>query len=216
MQFDWTIKIADLAIVFATLMGPILAIQAQKLLERKRALDERRMLIFRMLMATRAARLAPQHVEALNSVPIEFYGKDKKLRAIVAAWKSYIDHMGVTIGEGGMSQEVWNKTCNDFFFDLLSLMAEFLGYEFNRVELSKEVYSPKGHYWIESDQEIIRKGLAKMFSGELALPMDIKNFPVDNDALQEQAEIRKAALKWFAGDSSVGVEIKQGDKTRPA
>lgn len=209
---DWKIKLTDIAIVFATLLGPILAIQAQKWLEKERAVKERRMWIFRMLMATRAARLSPNHVEALNAVPIEFYGNNESLRSIVDKWKSYIAHMSETIGEGGMSLEVWNKTCNDLFFDLLYLMSKFLGYEFNRVELSKEVYSPKGHQWIESDQEIIRRGLAKMFTGELAIPMDVRSFPVDNDALKEHAEFRKAALKWLAGDSAVGVEIKQNDK----
>lgn len=205
-----------MAIVFATLVGPILAIQAQKWLEKQRAVKDRRMLIFRVLMATRAARLSPHHVEALNAVPIEFYGSDKKLRAIVATWKSYLDHMGATIGEGGMSEELWNKTCNDIFFKLLGLMAEFLGYEFNAVELAKEVYSPKGHKWIESDQQIIRKGLAKMFTGELAIPMEVRSFPVDEEGLKEQAEMRKLILKWLAGDSAVGVEIKQDDKSRPA
>lgn len=173
------------------------------------------MWIFRVLMATRAARLSVNHVEALNSVPIEFYGNNKQLRAIVEKWKSYLDHMGVPIGEGGMSQEMWNHQCNELFTDLLSLMAKFLGYEFNRVELSKEVYNPKGHHWIESDQEIIRRGLAKMFTGELAIPMEVRSFPVDDDALKEQEQLRKAALKWLAGDSAVGVEIKQGDKSLP-
>ncbi len=167
-------------------------------------------------MATRAARLNPNHVEAFNSVPIEFYGNDKKLLAIVAAWKSYLDHMSVPIGEGGMSQELWNKTCNDLFTELLYLMSNSLGYGFTKLEISKEVYSPKGHQWIESDQEIIRRGLAKMFTGELAIPMDVRSFPVDNEGLNEQAKIRQLVLKWLAGDSAVGVEIKQDDKSRPA
>lgn len=217
MQFEWTVKIADLAIVFATLLGPILAIQAQKWLEKERAVKERRMWIFRVLMATRAARLTQHHVEALNSIPIEFYGTDKKLRAIVDAWKAYLDHTGATIGEGGFSNERWNEKYHELYIELLYLMSQFLGYEFNKVELLKEFYSPKSHHWIESDQEIIRKGLAKLFSGELAIPMDIKSFPVDNDEIKAQAELRKAALKWFAGDSALGVRIKQGDdESRPA
>ncbi len=32
----------------------------------------------------------------------------------------------------------------------------------------------------------------------------------------EQEEIRKLVLKWLAGDSAVGVEIRQDDKSRPA
>lgn len=215
MELDWTIKFTDIAIVLAMLLSPFLAVHIQRRLDEAKEVKERRMWIFRVLMATRAARLSPNHVEALNSVPIEFYGNSESLQGITDKWKSYIDHMGATVGEGGMSQEVWNKTCNDLFFDLLHLMSKFLGYKFNLVELSKEVYSPKGHHWIESDQEIIRRGLAKMFTGDFSIPMDVRSFPVDNNALIEQEQIRKATLKWLAGDSAVGIEIKKGDKSLP-
>ncbi len=56
---DWTFRIADVAIVFATFMGPVVAVQAQKWLEKSRAINDRRNHIFRVLMATRAARLSP-------------------------------------------------------------------------------------------------------------------------------------------------------------
>jgi hypothetical protein len=36
MTIDWTFRMGEIAIVFATLMGPILAVQAQKWIERSR------------------------------------------------------------------------------------------------------------------------------------------------------------------------------------
>jgi hypothetical protein len=48
----------DLAIVFATLLGPILAVQAQKFVEQRREQNHRRVAIFRALMMTRAAVLS--------------------------------------------------------------------------------------------------------------------------------------------------------------
>ena len=75
---DWSIAI----IAAATLLGPVLAVQAQKWLERGRAIKERRLTIFRTLMATRAAMLSPSHVEALNAVPVDFYGGSNKLKKI--------------------------------------------------------------------------------------------------------------------------------------
>ncbi|MFZ4655024.1 MAG: DUF6680 family protein [Methylococcaceae bacterium] len=63
----WTVKITDIAIVFATLCGPVLAVQAQKWLEHGRAIKERRLWIFRTLIATRASRLSASHVDALNA-----------------------------------------------------------------------------------------------------------------------------------------------------
>ena len=89
MTLDWTLKITDIAIIIAAIVGPILAVQAQKWLERGRAIHDRRMWIFLVLMSTRAMRLSTNHVEALNAVPIEFYGTDERLRAIIEAWKAY-------------------------------------------------------------------------------------------------------------------------------
>jgi Family of unknown function (DUF6680) len=40
-------------------------------------------------MATRAAVLSVSHVEALNAVPIDFYG-DKK---VIDAWEEYFEHL---------------------------------------------------------------------------------------------------------------------------
>ena len=172
MTVDWTLKATDVAIVFATILGPVLAVQAQKWLERGRAIRDRRMWILSVLMSTRAARLSAPHVEALNAVPIEFYGSDKRLRAVIDAWKAYFDHLNTE----STNQDLWNQKWNELFVELLHLISQFLGYEFSRVEIAKEVYAPKGHAAIESDQEIIRRGLAGMFSGKVAIPMDVKNF----------------------------------------
>jgi hypothetical protein len=88
MTIDWTFRMGEAAIVFATLLGPVLAVQAQKWIERARERKQRKIGIFRTLMATRAAFLSPAHVEALNAVPIEFYGN----RKIVNSWKEYLDY----------------------------------------------------------------------------------------------------------------------------
>lgn len=204
MTIEWTWKVTDVAIIAATLLGPVFAVQAQKWLERGRAIRDRRMWIFRVLMSTRAARLSSNHVEALNAVPIEFYGTDKRLRAISDAWKSYFDHLSTE----APNQDLWNQKWNDLFVDLLHLISQFLGYEFSRVEIAKEIYAPKGHAAIESDQDIIRRGLAGMFAGKFAIPMDLKSFPVTPEAAREQDAVRQALLRWLSGTATVGVEIK--------
>jgi hypothetical protein len=203
MNFDWTIKIADVAIIFATILGPIFAVQAQKFLEKGREVKQRRAWLFRTLMATRATTLSSSHVEALNAVPIEFYGKDKKLKEIINKWKAYLDHLHKDTEASG-----WDEKRQELLVDLLHTMAIFLGYEFNTVEIANEIYSPKGHAWIETDQEIIRKGLARLLSGQLALPMEVKSFPSDPAALKEQDELRRLLLNWLNGKSAVAVDIK--------
>lgn len=153
-------------------------------------------------MTTRATNLSPQHVEALNAIPIEFYGKDKRLKEIINKWKTYLDHLHKDAEAPG-----WGEKRVELLVDLLHQMAGFLGYEFNTVEIANEIYSPKGHAWIETDQEIIRRGLARLLSGQLALPMEVKSFPSDPVAVKEQEDLRRLLLRWLNGDASVAVKL---------
>jgi hypothetical protein len=207
MSFDWTIKITDIAIIFATILGPIFAVQAQKYLEKGREIKQRRAGLFRTLMSTRATTLSPAHVEALNSIPIEFYGSDKKLKGIINEWKAYLDHLNKNAEAPG-----WGEKRVELLVTLLHTMSDFLGYEFNTVEIANEIYSPKGHASIETDQEIIRRGLALLLSGKLSLPMEVKSFPSDPTTLKEQDELRRLLLSWLSGQSTVAVDIKPTEK----
>jgi Family of unknown function (DUF6680) len=60
------LRVSDLVLAACTLAGPVLAVQAQKWIERFREKNARRLATFRTLMATRATTLSPAHVEALN------------------------------------------------------------------------------------------------------------------------------------------------------
>src|SRR5437868_2540401 len=73
--------------------GPVLAVQAQKWVERVSTKKRRRVWIFETLMATRATTLAQNHVEALNAIPLAFYGSEKGMTEIVLAWKEYLNHL---------------------------------------------------------------------------------------------------------------------------
>ena len=63
---------AEWAIVFATLLGPILAVQAQKVLEGLREYRAAKLWVFRSLMTTRMQRLSIDHVRTLNMIDICF------------------------------------------------------------------------------------------------------------------------------------------------
>lgn len=182
----------NFAIICATLLGPVLAVQAQKWLENHRAIKERRLAIFRTLMATRAANLSPMHVEALNAVPVEFYGTGKKLKAINDAWKLYLDHHTV---EGPVT-EVWVDKKQDLFMELLHLISQFLGYSFSKAQIKRDIYSPRAHGDIETDQVDIRRGIVALLKGEFALPVAVKVFPTtelvpEGDAVAYDQEAEK-------------------------
>lgn len=196
-------KLTDILIVLATILGPILAVQAQKWLERGRAVQERRAAIFRVLMATRAVQLSPGHVEALNAVPVEFYGTKGKLREINDAWKLFLDHHQPDVP---VNDAWWQKRL-DLFLDLLHLISQFLGYGFSRAQLARDIYSPKAHGELESEQTLIRRGVAKLFSGEALLPMAVKEFPatVDEQTFDNQAVLTKLLTEWLEGHRTVNV-----------
>ncbi|WP_372841713.1 DUF6680 family protein [Phaeovulum sp.] len=196
-RMDWSI-----AIVFATLAGPVLAVQAQKLLERERAIKERRLNIFRTLMATRAAMLSPGYVEALNAVPVEFYGSGKKLKAINDAWKLYLDHHTIE----GPATDAWAQKRLDLFQDLLHLVSQFLGYSFSKAQLARDIYSPRAHGDLENEQTIIRKGLVSLFKGEMVVPLAVKEFPAAEAGSAElQAALQQVLTDLLQGKKPLAI-----------
>lgn len=200
---DLTIRLSDFVIACATLAGPILAVQAQKWLERDRAVKERRRQIFRILMSTRATPLSPAHVEALNAVPVEFYGPEKPdMKQIVDDWRSYMD----VLGDNKTNPDVWEVKRREQLVDLLFCMGSYLGYGFSKSQINNDVYYPKAHGDIETDQAVIRRGLAKLLSGEMSIPMAVKEFPVSPEALKGQEELRQQLSAWLSGTSAVKVE----------
>jgi hypothetical protein len=163
------IKFTDVLIILATLIGPVLAVQTQKWLERGREIKNGQLRVFKTLMATRAINLSPAHVEALNAVPIEFYGKSSQLRNINVKWKVYFDHLLINV----QTFANWEDKRRELLYDLLLVMSRYLEYDFDEVEI-KKVYAPQGHQVIETDQEIIRAGFAALFKGHASLPIEIK------------------------------------------
>lgn len=125
-------NISDWMIILATLVGPILAVQAQKFLERSREGRLRRLSIFRTLMATRANVISPSHVEALNAIAIEFYGTKLAFKAVVDAWKDYLDHLN----KDTIEIAIWDQKRRDLFVELISRMAPTVGYKFSKLEIT--------------------------------------------------------------------------------
>lgn len=203
VSVNYTFKLSDIAIILVTFLGPIFAVQAQKWLEKSRAINDRRNQIFRVLMATRGAMLSPAHVEALNAVPVEFYGSAKRLVEINEKWKQYLDHHSPDIP----TNEAWMQKRLDLFVELLYLISQNLGYKFSRSQLARDVYSPKAHGDLESENALIRKGLAQLFAGEMVLPMAVKEFPVaaSEESVANQEVIQKLLIEWLRGNGVVKI-----------
>ena len=124
-------------------------------------------------MSHRAAMLSPSFVEALNAVPVDFYGKGNNLKEINDAWKLYLDHLDQNV----QPSDAWSQKKIDLFNDLLFRISQFLGYRFSKAQLARDIYSPRAHGELEAQQETIRRGLAGLFTGDTSLPLVVKEFP---------------------------------------
>ena len=87
----------------AVFIGPIVAVRLTRYLDNKKEARERRLWIFKTLMATRATTLSPHHIEALNRIDLEFDGKSLGDREVIDAWKAYLD----LLGDMKVPQEQW-------------------------------------------------------------------------------------------------------------
>ncbi len=194
---------SDWIVILAIVAAPVVAVHVQKTLEVIRERKSRRLKLFHTLMATRAARVSAQHVQALNMIDFEFYNNER----IRELWKIYLDHFGTQYEESEIS--LWISRGDDFFIDLLHEMATSLGYSFDRVHLKKGIYTPIAHGDLEMEQLAIRKNLTKILSGEKALPMEVTSLPYDEDALSSQKELQSKLISFLDGNSTVRVKTEE-------
>ncbi|WP_128921849.1 DUF6680 family protein [Bradyrhizobium nanningense] len=192
------LKLSDVVIAACTLLGPILAVQAQKWVEGFREKRDRRFNIFRTLMATRATNLTAAHVEAINAVPIDFYGD----KPIIDAWEEYFEHLTKSADTGAL----WGQRRIDLFTKLLAAIGQRVGYAFSAAQMNR-IYFPNAHGRMEEDAEAIRTGMAALFKGDFNLPLAIKSVPVDPTTAELQATLNKKMNAAYADDGSFRVTI---------
>ena len=90
MHIDW-------GVVFATLVGPILAVWASEWRQRRRAVHDRKEWVFRTLMTTRGAKMQPLHVEALNHIVFAF--PQQSHPEVFDAWNLYHAQLSTNYGK---------------------------------------------------------------------------------------------------------------------
>lgn len=170
----------DWITISAIIIGPILAVQAQKMLEAIRFKKQRRLNLFHTLMSTRANRISNEHVAALNMIDIEFYGRNifgmkfqsTSEKSVTNAWKNYNDQLNSQYLPEQFA--VWFERGDQLFTTLLYDMSNSLSYNFDEVQLKRDCYRPIAHGNLEQDQQLLRKALLELMEGTRALP--IKQF----------------------------------------
>ena len=176
--------------IIAIAVGPFLGIWANgKLKDRTKSTYQRKLDIFKTLMATRATPLARTHVESLNRIDIEFTGiKEKKVRE---AWAELLDHYeqvptplnpplpnqsdeaqetyGVDLQEFNSKNYIWGEKTTELRSTLLQEMGNLLGYEFTAVMIKKAIYYPKLHGDIDHEQLLLLASANSVLLGQRPL-----------------------------------------------
>jgi hypothetical protein len=204
-------------LIAGALIGPILAVQAQKWIERFREGKSRREWVFLQLMATRQQRMSIDHVRALNSIDIAFYGsralgrlaRKAPYQDVLDAWSNYRQLLGF----GGSQTEPtteegwarWNAKGDELFVNLLEKLAIATGFDFKREELQSGSYLPSGHTRVEREQEELRSRLLELLRGNGSLPLEVRSMPANDVAVTGMFELQErmvAALEKLAGGAN--------------
>lgn len=202
----------DITLILATIAGPILAVQAQKWIERWREVKTRQEQVFKTLMSTRGAAVSQSHVQALNTIDLEFQGdKNKPIRT---AWRVYLDHLNnYPKGDPASTQgaiDLWHERRVDLLASLLQAMGASLGYGFDEVDIKRGAYVPTAHNEDESEWRALRRVVLETFAGQTPLKMEVTGLPTDPDAIEaHRVMIEKVSAALKDGVLSVDIKAKQ-------
>lgn len=154
------IQVSTWLTVAAIVLGPVLALFTQRVLDRIREKKKQKLQIYLALMSTRAQPLAPAHVQALNAIDVVF-NRRRRDRAIRAAWEKWLAHVMTDSKQPG-----WGERLNDLKVELLQAMGSAVGYEFDIDHLKRQSYIPVAHVDVEQEISQIRQTFAKVLTEE--------------------------------------------------
>lgn len=209
----WGLELKDWAVVVSTLLGPILAVQAQKWIESVKAVKSRKSFVFEQLMASRNSRVSAEHVRALNMIDLVFNGsiwfgftiRSGSEKRVLDSWREYLDHLN---NKGTMDLSHWFSVGDDLLTNLLFSIGRDVGYKFDKIHIKRGIYTPIAHGEIENELTEIRKSLLSLFKGDSSLNMSVVNFPIDKDALEANKKLVEN-LNRVSSDGALKVKMEE-------
>ena len=133
------------------------------------------------------------------------FGKHRATRteiAVTDAWHEYLDHLSTKSEDG-----TWVARSDELFTNLLSAMAEDVGYSFDRVQLKKGAYSPIAHGEQEQRVQAIRQLASEVLSGDRSIRMAVTDFPFSQEAVDAQAKLQGKLADALGGDGALRVAM---------
>ena len=163
--------VETISIVFSTLAGPILAVWASEIRQRRRALRDKKEWIFHTLWATKSSPLRLEHVQALTQIEPTFH---ETAPAVLDEWYIYLKHLRTPRGESEASQLAWNQKSEVLLRNILKTMAEHLKISLTKLQLDEQSYYPDGYVLNEIRQQEIQKLFLELLENKRTLSVDIK------------------------------------------
>ena len=161
------IKLEGWLTIIAIIVGPLLAFAVQQWRDKRRERRNRKIDIFRRLLLTLKVPMAQNHVDALNSVPLEFYSHPQ----IMSAWRLYTSHLNdaAMLKADNMG---WGRKKFELLVDLVGKMASALNYShIDAAALRDNIYVPQGYQDVEEQWRQIRDAWLQLLNGQRPLPM---------------------------------------------
>jgi hypothetical protein len=160
------IKLEGWLTITAILVGPLLAFLIQNWRDNHQSHFTRKLEIYRKLMLTLKVPLNPNHVDAINGIPVEFYAE----KEVLAAWRIYASHLNQRAQPGEINR--WADKKFDLLIDLVFEIGKSLGYEkIDKAALRDQTYVPQGYANVEAENEAIRKAMLELLMGKRPLPV---------------------------------------------
>ncbi len=189
-------KSYEILTIVAIILGPIMAVQVDKFIARRRDTKKGKIWIFKTLMATRGTVLSISHVEALNRIDLEF-SDSKDFHQVLSNWKEYFDNLSQRKAETQEELIVWNARNEELLANLLFEMGLSLGYKFDKALIKRNIYYPSGHGKMERENELIRQGLLNVLHNESSLSVNIGKVDINEEALSRQEELQKLLIEYY-------------------
>jgi hypothetical protein len=161
------IKLEAWLTILAILLGPLLAFEVQRKRDNRRERRNRKLDIYRRLVMTLKAPMAANHVDAINSIQLEFYDD----KGVMDAWRLYISHLN-NHQQHKAEPARWMEKKFDLLVELVYLIGQSLGYKYvDRTAIRDHTYVPQGYEDVELEGQRIRKAVLEVLTGRHPLVM---------------------------------------------
>jgi hypothetical protein len=156
------------SILLATFLGPIAAVLVTRYVDRLRQKYDRRLYIFRTLMATRRSNLSPEHIAAFNQIELDFQNDPD----VMTPYRALMKHLNTPFDYAKENNRVARER-QSLRTKILSAMAKNLHIRVEQLEILEGGYMPQGHVDVEREQTAIRRLLTEIADGKRSFPVQI-------------------------------------------